>query len=167
MGYKERIAALRGSQDAGAGPWRSAFPGIRFRTVSVRQAIGTGYRGEIEVSYDKLVKAFGLPYNRQQDGDGKITTEWVLQIGTEIATIYDWKKDLPAEKVTRWNIGGLGDPEMLTQAVVSIIIDKNKLGPADVPYYFQQRQGAGAIVVPGKDYPAAQRRRTTKPRLSR
>lgn len=76
---------------------------------------GTGYTGEINCSYAKLVKVFGEP----SAGDGyKVDAHWVLTFITAasnvVVTIYNYKTSrnylgpgAPAiEAITEWHIGG-------------------------------------------------------------
>ena len=54
-------------------------------------------------------------------GDGvKVQAEWdlVFQDGT-VATIYDYKEDIPKEQVTNWHIGGYNNRavELVTDVI--------------------------------------------------
>jgi len=76
---------------------------------------GTCLRGDIEISYEKLVVLFGEPF----DWDGyKTDGTWVLKFSDGlIATIYNWKngkkylgkygKDI--RDIYHWHIGGHKD----------------------------------------------------------
>lgn len=74
---------------------------------------GTCYQGQINISYDKLVKILGEPLEGSEDG--KTDAEWVLEDNGVVATIYNWKNGkaydpedgLDLEDITEWNIGGL------------------------------------------------------------
>lgn len=68
----------------------------------------TGLRGRFIESYARLVEVLGEPH-RIGSGDGKIQVEWFLRFddGT-IATVYDYKSDVVAERVTDWHVGGGG-----------------------------------------------------------
>lgn len=76
------------------------------------KANGSSYRGELDVSYERLVEVFGEP----EEGDGyKVQKEWTIEFEDgEVATIYDWKwgyeyngKDgTHYTEVPTWNIGG-------------------------------------------------------------
>lgn len=73
----------------------------------------TSFQGELECSYQQLVKTFGSPLK----GDGyKTQAEWIVEFedGT-VATIYDWKmgdsylgdgEGFPPEDILFWHIGG-------------------------------------------------------------
>ena len=57
---------------------------------------GTSKKGEIEATYDQLVKVLGEPtLDEEKDpysGDGKTNVEWVFRdLDGEHFTIYDWK----------------------------------------------------------------------------
>ena len=84
---------------------------LSVRRIARPKAYGTFQQGYVDVSYAKLVRTFGRPLK----GDGyKTDAEWVLKIGPQIVTIYNYKtgksylgpKGLPVSKITRWNIGG-------------------------------------------------------------
>jgi hypothetical protein len=74
--------------------------------------VGTSLCGYIKATRAEIEKVFGAPtYGEEHSGDGKVTTEWVIDFGNEvIATIYDWKRyeDGAPEMDERivWNIGG-------------------------------------------------------------
>lgn len=68
---------------------------------------GTSFQGSVQISYDKLVQAFGEPENVGEHSD-KVRFEWDLTFadGT-VAAIYDWKQyGTPAGFIEEWNIGG-------------------------------------------------------------
>lgn len=74
------------------------------------QISGTHNQGQIETSFDNLVKAFGKPHD---DGDGyKTNAEWQFITDDGVVfTLYNWKNGityggLPVEDITIWNIGG-------------------------------------------------------------
>ena len=63
------------------------------------------------VKYDDIVEVFGEPSITQESGDGKIQFEWVLAIGDDVFTIYDWKtfdRDYTLNKLEVWSVGGKG-----------------------------------------------------------
>lgn len=69
---------------------------------------GTCKRGIVVTSYGELVNAFGNPL--PGDGD-KTQAEWVIVFTDEdgrdfVATIYDWRQDVPPEQVKVWTVGG-------------------------------------------------------------
>ena len=71
----------------------------------------TSLQGELEASYQDLVKAFGLP----NQGDGyKTDAEWWLRFDDgAVATIYNWKNGknylgpdgLDVEDIDGWHVG--------------------------------------------------------------
>lgn len=73
---------------------------------------GTHLQGYIIATRSQIEKAVGTPTFRASDfGDGKVTTEWVLDFGNGVvATVYDWKRyDLGAPEISErieWNVGG-------------------------------------------------------------
>lgn len=85
---------------------------MKYTKASSKDIINTSYKGEIDISYDKLVKIFGNPHHN----DGyKTEAEWMLKFkdGT-IATIYDYKEGKSyngpsgkkVEDIRDWHIGG-------------------------------------------------------------
>jgi hypothetical protein len=72
---------------------------------------GTSLKGEILISYNKLVEVFGKPsLNDPPSEHEKVTREWILGFpcGT-VATIYNWKNygDEPEDHEDyAWHIGG-------------------------------------------------------------
>jgi hypothetical protein len=74
--------------------------------------VGTSLCGYIRATRAEIEKVFGAPtYGVEHSGDGKVTTEWVIDFGNEvIATIYDWKRyEQGAPEMDErivWNIGG-------------------------------------------------------------
>tara|TARA_A100001037_G_scaffold244817_1_gene225914 strand:+ start:75798 stop:76115 length:318 start_codon:yes stop_codon:yes gene_type:complete len=74
---------------------------------------GTSFKGEIFVTFEKLLKVFGTPIGASSDG--KVDVEWNIEFGNGvIATIYNWKNG-PASMgedgtnpvdITTWHIGG-------------------------------------------------------------
>ena len=72
----------------------------------------THYVGQINETYDELVKTFGEPIKR----DGyKVDVEWMIENeGGVVATIYNWKNGKnylgvdgeDVENITEWNVGG-------------------------------------------------------------
>ena len=78
---------------------------------------GTFLLGEIDVSYDRLVRLFGEP--DPGSSDGKIDAEWVLTFPPQstgvvrirpseevIATIYNGADGTPVAEIRDWHIGG-------------------------------------------------------------
>ena len=74
------------------------------RIARTQEVDGTHLQGYITATYAELVRVFGEP---DEGCDGKTRAEWGLRFpeGT-IATIYDWKSDLPVQSVSQWNVGG-------------------------------------------------------------
>ena len=79
--------------------------------------VSTSLQGYLQASYDDLVKVFGDPQCTETSGDGKVDTEWELQINdlefdtVRNVTIYNWKDyDGGLEAMTNpkyeWHIGG-------------------------------------------------------------
>jgi len=73
--------------------------------------VGTHKVGDLKgVSYTELVKIFGLPTFWPEDNfDGKVNFEWVIQMGDVIFTVYDWKtfdEEYTKNELDRWSIGG-------------------------------------------------------------
>ena len=74
---------------------------------------GTSFKGEIFVTFEKLLKVFGTPLGASSDN--KVDVEWNIEFGNGvIATIYNWKNG-PASMgedgtnpvdITTWHIGG-------------------------------------------------------------
>jgi hypothetical protein len=82
-----------------------------------RLANATCLQGYVNCSYDRLVDLFGTPLG----GDGyKTQAEWVLKLSNgDVATIYDWKENIPPEQVTEWHIGG--HAERVVNKIKSIV----------------------------------------------
>lgn len=67
---------------------------------------GSGLAGYVRTSYDQLLLTFGAPTHRGSS-DGKISVEWVIRVGSTVATIYDYKGDcLMNDTIADWHIGG-------------------------------------------------------------
>ena len=68
--------------------------------------------GEINVSYDELVKTFGLP--NEEGDDYKTDAEWSIFTPDGVATIYNYKdgknylgkEGLNVKDIRDWHIGG-------------------------------------------------------------
>lgn len=97
---------------------RKIYHDGRIRNLNIREtlnslATGTSYKGEMEITYRRLVKAFGKP-TITGSMDNKIEAEWVLLTPEGIATIYNWKdgKNYLGEEghevkdILDWHIGG-------------------------------------------------------------
>jgi len=73
---------------------------------------GTHLQGYLTATRSEIESKIGAPTFGEDDfGDGKVTTEWVIDFGNEIvSTIYDWKRydDGAPEMDERieWNVGG-------------------------------------------------------------
>lgn len=70
---------------------------------------GSCYQGQVKTTYTKLLETFGKPIIKNGSKDKKCQKEWVIVTLFGIATIYDWKENVPPEKVTNWHIGGFND----------------------------------------------------------
>lgn len=81
----------------------AVIPAEKFRFEMIAN---TGLAGYVKTSYDMLLLTFGAP-TRRGSPDNKIGVEWVLRVGTTVATIYDYKGDCPiSDAVAEWHIGG-------------------------------------------------------------
>jgi hypothetical protein len=75
---------------------------------------GSSLMGYIQATRAQLEAVFGAPMDFDcgvpEDND-KVTTMWRLRFGTQVATIYDWKRyedGAPkAHEVIAWHIGAL------------------------------------------------------------
>jgi hypothetical protein len=79
---------------------------MKFRvTNNYRDSNMTGFLGEVNTTYARLVEVFGQPLSGS--GDGKVNSEWVIKFADgNVATIYDWKlPETPTEDYS-WHIGG-------------------------------------------------------------
>ncbi len=86
--------------------------------IPTKNTSGTSLMGEINISFEKLVKIFGQPHH---NGDGyKVDAEWGIKFTdglykNVVATIYNWKdgknycgdEGLDVENITEWHIGGM------------------------------------------------------------
>jgi len=82
---------------------------------------GTYGIGEVNISYDNLVKLFGEPQEKYGDFDDydKVSTRWVVEDENgRVYTIYDWKATydmLPSQfrslSSYEWHIGGIQTKE--------------------------------------------------------
>lgn len=88
--------------------------------------IGTCLQGYVDISYEKLVNAFGEP----EEGDGyKTDAEWVLRFeDSTVATIYNYKdgvnyngpeEGIPTELIEDWHIGGVS--KIAVQRVLGVL----------------------------------------------
>lgn len=74
---------------------------------------GTALRGYVTTTRRALEAVFGKPTADDDESGDKVTTEWVVDFGDTIATIYDWKRyedgapDM--DEVYEWHIGGKMD----------------------------------------------------------
>lgn len=73
-------------------------------------ATGTYKIGQlIGITYDDLVRNFGVPSINEASGDNKVQVEWVFEFDGKPYTIYDWKtfdRDYTLQELDRWSIGG-------------------------------------------------------------
>jgi len=60
------------------------------------------------ITYDDLVRNFGVPSINQPSYDDKVQVEWVFEFENNIYTIYDWKTypHFSTAPGYRWHIGG-------------------------------------------------------------
>mgnify|MGYP003403393723 CR=1 FL=1 len=67
---------------------------------------GTGLQGYVVATRKELEKAFGKP--TRFEGADKVTTQWAIEEGGIIATLYDYKEGRApkANESYRWHIGG-------------------------------------------------------------
>lgn len=89
------------------------------KALTAEQALGwgagTSLRGHIRATRAEIERTFGAPtFGEEYSGDGKVTTEWVIDFGQgAYGTIYDWKRyELGAPEMDErivWNIGGHDD----------------------------------------------------------
>ena len=79
--------------------------------------VSTSLQGYLNASYADLVKVFGYPQCTETSGDGKVDTEWELQINDKEfdtvrnVTIYNWKDydgghEAMSNPNYEWHIGG-------------------------------------------------------------
>lgn len=74
--------------------------------------IGTSLQGEVDISYNDLIKLFGQPH----EGDGyKVDAEWIIETPFGVATIYNYKtgknylgpdEGADVKDIRDWHIGG-------------------------------------------------------------
>lgn len=79
---------------------------MKFRvTNNYRDSNMTGFLGEVNTTYARLVEVFGEPLSGS--GDGKVNSEWVIKFADgNVATIYDWKEPSTPTDDYNWHIGG-------------------------------------------------------------
>jgi len=73
------------------------------------KAIGTGNQGEIQATYQDLVRVLGEPTYSEASGDNKVQKEWVVEFEGDIFTIYDWKtydEEYTMNELDEFNVGG-------------------------------------------------------------
>lgn len=91
------------------------------------QLNGSGLVGYVRATREELELLFGTPNVASEvlgeSADGKVTTEWALEIECEkgrkrVFTIYDYKEDkAPAmDEVFDWHVGAHGDEVLLALA---------------------------------------------------
>ena len=74
-------------------------------TNNYRDSNMTGFLGEVNTTYARLVEVFGEPLSGS--GDGKVNSEWIIKFANgEVATIYDWKLPETPTDDYNWHIGG-------------------------------------------------------------
>jgi hypothetical protein len=105
---------------------------MRVETHNTKPSIdtnGTCLQGYVDCSYNDLVALFGEPLG----GDGyKVQAEWNLEFEDgEVATIYDWKEELPPQRVRDWHVGGRH--KIAAARVNQIIASRHLPGRVEVP----------------------------------
>ena len=93
---------------------------------------GTSKKGEIEATYDQLVKVLGEPtLDEERDpysGDGKTNVEWVFRdLDGEHFTIYDWKTydiNYTKNKLNTWSVGSKVSPFTFIVDFVEAALDR-------------------------------------------
>jgi len=83
------------------------------KIVSINETWASGcLQGYINISYDRLVEAFGEPIN---NNGYKVDPEWVIEFADgKVGTLYNYKdgknyqgvNGLATEDITEWHIGG-------------------------------------------------------------
>ena len=61
------------------------------------------------ITYDDLVRNFGVPSINQPSYDDKVQVEWVFEFDNNIYTVYDWKtydRNYTLQELNHWSIGG-------------------------------------------------------------
>ena len=133
---------------------------------SKKSSSGTYLIGEINVSYDNLVKLFGEPQLKlKKDDDGyKTSTQWTLEDNEgRVYTIYDYKmttlygEDLTPEEFRKlpsytWHIGGEEEEKPITN-IMNIF---HKTGGEDLVRYIYKNLVTDenlneAIITPDKE----------------
>ena len=74
-------------------------------STSTETINGTCLQGYVEATYEQMVRAFGLPDNKDIDHD-KVTNSWTITIDGLLCTIYDYKMNLNTGEIENWHIGG-------------------------------------------------------------
>lgn len=75
----------------------------KWKRASHTDAYMTSYVGEVVTTYARLVEVFGKPHFTSGD---KVNSEWIIKIGNDVATIYDWKMPETPTDDYPWHIGG-------------------------------------------------------------
>ena len=73
------------------------------------KAIGTVNQGEIQATYQDLIRVLGEPTYSTPSGDNKVQKEWVVEYNGEVFTIYDWKtydEEYTMNELDEFNVGG-------------------------------------------------------------
>ena len=79
-----------------------------------KRRIESCYQTEIKCKYTDLVKLLGKATYKNGD-EYKTLKEWVIQVGNDIVTVYDYKESkkycgskdgLNLNEITNWHIGG-------------------------------------------------------------
>jgi hypothetical protein len=107
------------------------FPTRNFKTIYGTLDVGTWKQGEVQISFERLVKVFGQPWYYTDEPGNKSDVEWPLLFddGT-VATIYNYKNGKnyaiysdgdgdEIEDIFDWSIGGRC-PEAATLVKIEI-----------------------------------------------
>ena len=68
----------------------------------------TSLRGYVKLKYDDIVEKLGKPLFGPNDPGDKVSCQWIIKFGNDVATIYDWKeyRSLDLEEGVDFHIGG-------------------------------------------------------------
>jgi ABC-type Fe3+-hydroxamate transport system substrate-binding protein len=80
-----------------------------------------------DVTYDDIIRTFGVPSIFVPSGDNKVQLEWVIEFNGDIFTIYDWKtydRDYTLQELTVWSIGGKSSSYDFLDLLTSLLAPK-------------------------------------------
>ena len=66
----------------------------------------TSLRGYVKLKYDDIVEKLGKPLFGPNDPGDKVSCQWIIKFGNDVATIYDWKELSTPMHSYEWHIGG-------------------------------------------------------------